>query len=75
MIHQIVVYGSFTCCPRILLINIHFVYHPRRGAAGRKEQKVGLGVRQDKEHHSFVSSKDNVDSRISMQVIQTRLKS
>ncbi|KAK7324713.1 hypothetical protein VNO77_28502 [Canavalia gladiata] len=39
----------------------------RQGAVGGKEQKVGSGVRQRKESQTFVLSKDNADSYISMQ--------
>ncbi|KAK7290893.1 hypothetical protein RIF29_05660 [Crotalaria pallida] len=42
----------------------------RQGDVGGKEQKVGLGVRQEKEPRSFVSSKDKTESRISMQLGQ-----
>lgn len=52
---------------------MYFVYHGRQGADGGKEQKFGR-VRQEKEPQTFILSKDNADSHISMQVIQTRLK-
>ncbi|XP_061352156.1 probable serine/threonine-protein kinase At1g54610 isoform X2 [Gastrolobium bilobum] len=39
----------------------------RQGPVGGKEQKVGPGVRQEKEPGAFVLSKDNADSRTSIQ--------
>ncbi|CAJ1956588.1 unnamed protein product [Sphenostylis stenocarpa] len=39
----------------------------RQGTDGRKEKKNGSRVRQEKEPQTFILSKDNVHSRISMQ--------
>ncbi|KAH1222600.1 putative serine/threonine-protein kinase [Glycine max] len=44
-----------------------FVYHLRHGADGGKEQKFRPGGRQEKEPQTFILSKDNADSHISMQ--------
>lgn len=58
-----------------LLTSLYFCLSLRQGALGGKEQKVGPGVRQEKEPRKFVLSSDNVDSHILMQVIQARLES